>query len=114
MKTGFTFKHLEKITDGNNAALKELLEIFIKEGSAQIQQLELFLSNGELSVVKHTAHKIKSSLTLLGLDKFRPLAEKIEKAAHENTGSFKEDVSTLISVYREAQEELKIKLKELS
>lgn len=110
----FTIRELEKITDGNAAALVELLEIFITESTRQIKELENFLADGDLKPVNNTAHKIKSSLTLLGLDAYRPLAEKIERATEASMPGIKEEVITLISICKKLHEELKIKLKELS
>ncbi|MGZ3864917.1 MAG: Hpt domain-containing protein [Bacteroidia bacterium] len=110
----FTIQELEKITDGNTTALVELLEIFLKESDLQIRQLENFLTDGNIHPVKNTAHKIKSSLSLLGLDAFRPLAEKIERADESITPTFREDVVSLIKLCKETHEQLKIKLKEFS
>ncbi len=113
MKKIISLHHLEKITDGNEAILKELLTVFIKEGSIQIQKLQTYLSDGNLQELKNVAHKIKSSLKLIGLDAYRNLAEEIEKEAEKDLQKTKQQALELVTVYTHALTELKNKLEEL-
>jgi HPt (histidine-containing phosphotransfer) domain-containing protein len=105
---------IEKITDGNKETLKELLVVFLKEGSSQIQKLQTYLDDGNLQELKNTAHKIKSSFLLIGMDVYKPVAERIEREAEKNVKKTKKEVVELITLYKQALEELKTKLEELS
>lgn len=112
MKKITSLHELEKITGGDTPALKELLSVFINEGSVQIQKMQNYLSDGNLPELSNTAHKIKSSLLLVGMDVYKPLAEKIERSTEAKTNTA--DVLKLIKIYTKALEELKTELKTLT
>ena len=114
MKNITSLIEIEKITNGNAATLKELLTVFIQESTYQIEKLQNYLSDGNLKELKNTAHKIKSSLLLIGMDAYKPLAEKIEIGAEKDNDKTKQKVEELIRVYSRALAELKIKLEELA
>lgn len=114
MKKITSLYEIEKITGSNATTLKELLTVFIKEGSIQIQKLQTYLSDGNLQELKNTAHKIKSSFLLIGLDVYKYLAEEIEREAEKDLKKTKQQVLELIIVYNRALTELKNKLEELS
>lgn len=114
MKKLISLTEIEKITAGNTETLKELLSVFITESTLQIQKLQTHLTEGDLRELKNSAHKIKSSFMLIGLEKYRSLAEKIERSEEKNSKNLGAEVMELISIYTQAVEELKIKLKELS
>jgi HPt (histidine-containing phosphotransfer) domain-containing protein len=102
---------IEKITATNAVAKKELLTVFIEEASLQIIKLKDFLNDGNLPELINTAHKIKSSLLLIGMDAYKPLAERIEQS--DATKKITDDVLELIKIYTRAVEELKTELKAL-
>jgi HPt (histidine-containing phosphotransfer) domain-containing protein len=114
MKKLTSITEIEKITDGNKETLKELLIVFLKEGSSQIQKLETYLNDGNLQELKNTAHKVKSSFLLIGMDAYKPVAERIEREAEKNVKKTKKEVAELIALYTQALEELKINLEGLS
>lgn len=114
MKKVTSLSKIENITGGDKASMQELLSVFMEEASLQVQKLQAYLSNGNLEELKHTAHKVKSSFLLIGLDKYKPLAEKIEEKAGENLKKTKEEVTELISIYTQAISELKTNLEKFS
>ena len=114
MKKITSLHEIEKITNGNQATLKELLAVFIKEGTLQVQKLQAYLNDGNLQELKNTAHKIKSSLLLIGLGSYRTMAEEIEQGAEKNLQKTKQQVLELIILYTRALAELKITLEELA
>jgi HPt (histidine-containing phosphotransfer) domain-containing protein len=109
-----SLREMEKLTAGNVITLQELLTVFIKEGSSQVQKLHGFLTDENLQEIKNTAHKIKSSLSLIGMETYRPIAEEIEQGGEKDLKKTKQQVLELTIVYKQALEELKIKLEELS
>jgi HPt (histidine-containing phosphotransfer) domain-containing protein len=105
---------LEKITAGDKALLKELLTIFIQEASVQIEKMQNSLDTGNIQELKHVAHKVKSSVTLIGMNTYRAIAEKIEMEGEKDPGKTRQEAIGLISAYTRALAELKIKLEEIS
>jgi len=105
---------IEKITNGDKQTMKELLEIFMKEASVQIQGLHDCHQNTNWNELKKTAHKVKSSLLLIGMGIYKPIAEDLENSAGADPEKTKKQVTELTDVYSKAIDELKIKIKELS
>jgi HPt (histidine-containing phosphotransfer) domain-containing protein len=111
LKKIISLQEIEKITDGNSETMKELLNVFIKEASSQIQTLQEHLFNANFDGVKNVAHKTKSSFTLIGLNEYRPLAEELEQDAGKDIKRTKKLVAELIIIYSRAISELKTKLR---
>jgi HPt (histidine-containing phosphotransfer) domain-containing protein len=105
---------IERITGGNPVIIKELLAIFIKEASLQMQKMQEYLADSNFTELKNVAHKMKSSLTLIGMDKYRLIAEELENEAGDDPKTTKKQIIELVIVYTRAITELKIKLQELS
>jgi len=63
---------LEYVTDlsrGNKDFIREIISIFLEENPAEIQILEKAVADNNFDLVKSTAHKLKSTVPFLGLDK---------------------------------------------
>jgi HPt (histidine-containing phosphotransfer) domain-containing protein len=104
---------IEKLAQGDKKILQEFLEIFVKEGSLQVQKLQKYLDTRDHIDLRNTTHKLKSSLMIIGLDFYRPLAEDIELNGEKDPTKTKQQVLELMIVYKRALSELKMKLEEL-
>lgn len=104
---------IEKLTQGDKKILQEFLEIFIREGSLQAEKLQGYLDTHDHVDLRNTAHKLKSSLMIIGLDFYRPLAEDIEMNAGKDPTKTKQQVLELMIVYKRALSELRIRLEEI-
>ena len=114
MKKISSLQEIEKITGGDVNTLKELLIVFIEEALKQIQKLEAYSQTKDIQELKNTAHKMKSSFILIGLNSYNPIVEEIEMIGEKDPQKTAKQVAELLLVYTQAIKELKGKLKELS
>ncbi len=76
---------LEKISGNNKAFMLELLQLFLTEAPKDLATIASAIEQGELKVVNSVAHKLKSSVALLGLEKTAArLLQEIELEAGAN------------------------------
>ncbi len=114
MKTNISFTEIEKITAGNAQALKELLKIFVNENTKNVKKLEEYLATENWDELKKTAHKIKSSLALVGMMDYHALAEDLEKTAGTNVADTKKKIAQVTEACQNAINQTEIKLKQLA
>jgi HPt (histidine-containing phosphotransfer) domain-containing protein len=85
--------YLHDISKGDDAFIEEMITIFLSENPSEIQKLENGITEKNFDTIKHAAHKLRSTLPFVGLDR---LIEKesieIEELAgkHSNPERIKE------------------------
>lgn len=94
--------------------MKELLTIYIRENSLSIQKLQEQRAAENWNELKRAAHKLKSSLALIGLNDARAQAEELEHYAGDDPAKTKKFIEDLTSTLKQVIVEMEIKLKELS
>ncbi len=61
--------YITELSRGNKAFIKEIISIFLTENPGEIDILEKAVADNDFELVKTTAHKLKSTLPFLGLDR---------------------------------------------
>lgn len=61
--------YITELSRGNKAFIKEIISIFLAENPGEIDILEKAVADNDFELVKTTAHKLKSTIPFLGLDK---------------------------------------------
>lgn len=81
----FDFSQLIELADGDNVFLTELVEDIIVHMDQSIDKLSLYFDQNNIQDLEATAHKLKSTLQLLGQNNLLEQVGQIEKLSHFNT-----------------------------
>ncbi len=82
------FKHinmeyLDEISEGNQDLACDLIEMFIKQVPIFTEQLDLLYKNGDYVLLGKLAHKIKSSVSMMGISELASDMKHLELIARE-------------------------------
>lgn len=72
---------LKEFSDGNKAFEKEMIELFLKQVPNDIYTLNEAFNNNDATSIKSIAHKLKSSMSIVGLSSVEEHLNFIEKNA---------------------------------
>lgn len=75
------FSYLEKVSGNNKDFIREIAEAFIKSIPGSIHDMERYSENENWSELARVAHKIKPSITLLGVHNLKDKIVKLEDEA---------------------------------
>ncbi len=74
--------YLIGLSKGNNVFVKEMIDLFLSENPEEIKSLEKGILEKNYEVIKNTAHKLKSTIPFIGLDKvIQSEVSEVEKLA---------------------------------
>jgi HPt (histidine-containing phosphotransfer) domain-containing protein len=97
------FDLLNEIADGNKELIVDLVNMFTIQAPIYAQQLEELHSNQDLATFSRLAHKIKGSLSTLGIKDLAIQMKQIEN--NSKNGDFPENFSIFIEQFRRATSE---------
>jgi len=86
-KKNSRLKMLIDLTNGDEAFIREMLGIFIKTTPSTISNINSSLKEKNYSSVGDHAHKLKSSIQILGDKNLHDLVREIEKTAKTTNNS---------------------------
>jgi CheY-like chemotaxis protein len=72
---------LNDLTDGNTDSLRELVDLFFKQTSQQLEQLEAAVRANKAEDVRRLAHSCAGASATLGMTRFVPLLRKLLTSA---------------------------------
>ena len=103
--------YLNELAKGNKAFVEEMLGIFRVENPIEIEHLEKGITETDFALIKKSAHKMRSTIPFVGLDKLiGNEVSEIENLAAANSSI--EKINALFIKVKEtcikAQEELKV------
>lgn len=61
--------YLHELSKGNASFVKEMISIFLSENPEELKALEKGIKSSDYELVKTTAHKLRSTIPFIGLDK---------------------------------------------
>ena len=70
---------LNDLTDGDADSLRELVDLFFKQTSQQLEQLEAAVRANKAEDVRRLAHSCAGASATLGMTRFVPLLRKLER-----------------------------------
>jgi HPt (histidine-containing phosphotransfer) domain-containing protein len=108
-----SFEHIDQITQRDPGATRDLLHVFIRQNLLNIDEIQAQLQKENWSGLQKVAHKIKSSLALVGLTESRALAEELERTAGNDLGRTHELAEAVSAAARAAISEVTLRLKDL-
>ncbi len=104
--------YLNELAEGDTDFVKDMIETFIENTPELIDQMKSELSNSEYLAVGQTAHKIKPTITFMGISSLEELIREIE-----HKGKNSEDIDSIPSLVQKlentcnlAYDELKVAL----
>ena len=87
------FSHLNELSGGDGSFIKEMVQVFLEEAPLDLAKLRKHYDSNELNNTRKIAHKMKSSLGLLGIRRGFDLAETIHRSTDT---SATDELSTLV------------------
>ena len=76
-------EYLEEISEGNQDLACDLIEMFIKQIPIFAEQLDTLYSKGDYILLGKLAHKIKSSVAMMGISELATDMKTLEYIAKE-------------------------------
>ena len=76
---------LNDLTDGNADSLRELVDLFFKQTTQQLEQLEAAVRANKAEDVRRVAHSCAGASATLGMTRFVPLLRKLERQGASGT-----------------------------
>lgn len=61
--------YVKDLARGNKAFIKEIITLFLSENPLELTAIEKAINANDFEAVKSTAHKLKSTIPFIGLDK---------------------------------------------
>jgi HPt (histidine-containing phosphotransfer) domain-containing protein len=92
--------YLTQLSKGNTKFVKEMVKIFLSENPEEINALENGIQRRDFDAIKATAHKLRSTIPFIGLDKvIEKEVSQMEELAESRSGI--EKMETLFSKIKE-------------
>lgn len=91
LKPGIDLTYLKSISDGNEKFIEEMIEAFLVSIPKSIHEMRMHIQNSNYPELGRALHKIKPSLTLMGLPELRDTINIIEEKikAHRHLSEVK-------------------------
>ena len=93
---------LNDLTEGNADSIRELVDLFLKQTTQQLAQLEAAVRANKADDVRRVAHSCAGASATLGMTRFVPLLRELEKQGASGA------LTTAVQVYEEAAREFKL------
>jgi CheY-like chemotaxis protein len=93
---------LNDLTDGDADSLRELVDLFFKQTTQQLAQLEIAVRANKAEDVRRVAHSCAGASATLGMMRFVPLLRKLERQGASGM------LTSATQVYEETAREFKL------
>jgi HPt (histidine-containing phosphotransfer) domain-containing protein len=95
-------ERLNELTDNNLDSIRELVDLFLKQTTQQLTQLEAAVRENKAADVRRVAHSCAGASATLGLTRFVPMIRELEKQGASGT------LTNAAEVYEKAALEFKL------
>jgi len=108
--------YLKELANGSNQFMNEMITLFITQTPEALSNIEKYHQNKDWKSLRTVVHKMKPSVSFVGLKEIENDVHIIEESAANETGleQLPELISKVITVCREAIIELEEELKNFS
>ncbi len=100
--------YLQDVANGSNEFMIDMMEMFLKQTPGYFEQLDQLIKDENWPVVADISHKIKPSLTFMGIESARVSLDEIEHNARNLKNL--ETITPAFKILKEMSEQLFIKL----
>jgi HPt (histidine-containing phosphotransfer) domain-containing protein len=95
-------ERLNELTDGDMDSIRELVDMFIKQTTQQLEQMGVAVRANKADDVRRVAHSCAGASATLGMVRFVPMLRELEKQGASGT------LTTAARVYEDAAQEFKL------
>jgi CheY-like chemotaxis protein len=74
---------LRDLADNDPEGLRDLVELYLKQSTGQLEQLAAAIRNGDAKAVQHVAHSCAGASATCGMSQFVPILRQMEKQGME-------------------------------
>jgi HPt (histidine-containing phosphotransfer) domain-containing protein len=93
---------LNDLTDGNADSYRELVELYVKQTTQQMEQIQNAIRANDTAEVRRVAHSCAGASATLGMVRLVPMLRDLEKQGHDGK------LTTAAQVCENAAREFKI------
>ena len=93
--------YLKEVVENNESSVRSIIDLFVKQMPEEILLIEKAIEEQDYNAIKGVSHKLKSSVTILGVEELLKVLNALEENAAEQ-----KDLSEI--------QELFLQLRELS
>lgn len=110
----YSLDRLIKITQGDDAFIREMITLFLEKAPATLGEINNSFESGDFKGLQSKAHKLKSSIQIIGNDQLHGLVVDIENKAKTATtnSALSSQMLALNEQMKSLFDFLQIKLKE--
>jgi len=110
----YNLNHLQEISGGKKEFEKDIIETFLEQYPKIIEKMREFFIDKKWTQLSEIAHKFKSTVTLLGINKIYEKDLELEKEAKKeiNPDNILSLIDSIEELSKEAGEQLKIELED--
>ena len=103
---------LHKMSRGNEAFIKKTKQLFVDTVPVTLEDMELKLNAADWAGVSAAAHKLKSTIDTMRIEKLRDVVRQIESGAknQDNLAEVQENVALLVQIMQQVIEQLQADL----
>jgi two-component system, sensor histidine kinase and response regulator len=95
-------ERLNELTDGDADSIRELVDLFLKQTTHQLEQLDAAVRANKADDVRRVAHSCAGASATLGMTRFVPMLRELEKQGASGA------LTTAAQVYEDAAREFKL------
>lgn len=105
--------YLKEISNGSDTFITEMLTIYLKEMPDALSRIEMHLQNKDWKLLHAVLHKIKPSISFVGLKEIEGILREAEEyaATETNLDKLPDMIVKIIAISNEAMKELREELK---
>lgn len=83
MEKLYNLKQLEELSGGMSDFVDSMVETFMEHTPGQVEEMGVYLAEGNYERVGQVAHKIKPTIDLLGIESLKELVRSLERDGKE-------------------------------
>jgi len=104
----FDLSYLKSVSNNNEDFVNEMIDTYLKTMPKSIEEVRTFFNQKDWENLSRAAHKLKPSITLLGIHKAKELASEIERIAktEQVLPEFHKSIESFCSILENATAEI--------
>jgi HPt (histidine-containing phosphotransfer) domain-containing protein len=92
--------YLQEVSNGNKKFIRDMIKLFLTEVPEELSKLEQTINEKDFEGIRESAHKLKSSIPFVGLDKII----RHELSEIEQLGAAGEDHERIVSLFSKVKQ----------
>ncbi|MBI4947278.1 MAG: Hpt domain-containing protein [Bacteroidetes bacterium] len=72
------FSYLSETMGEKKHLVKEIIDVFLKQVPEELQSINNAITKADYSIIKNSAHTMKSSVSIMGISELAPVLQEME------------------------------------